>query len=242
MDAASLRFLAARLQLAYYPRGAVIVGPESGVVDRLYIVKQGACAAAAAAAAADVVLGAGRVLSARRAGRPARHRLHLPRRGRTASAGSSPAADFHALLERSARFRAFCTEHLAALVERSHRALRAEAARVAGRRRRHARAAARACCARAPVCCAPGHAGRARSCDACTRERIGSMVVVDAQRRAARHLHHARRARARRAAAGGDRHADRRADDADAGVAWRRRRRWSTPRSRWRATASATSW
>lgn len=41
MDAASLAFLASRLRLAYFARGALVVGPQSGVADCLNIVKQG---------------------------------------------------------------------------------------------------------------------------------------------------------------------------------------------------------
>ena len=62
MGAKSLRFLASRLQLAYYPRGAAIVKPEDGVAQRLYILKQGRARGGAAGVlpgAVDVVLGAG---------------------------------------------------------------------------------------------------------------------------------------------------------------------------------------
>src|SRR3546814_20030529 len=38
-----------------------------------------------------------------------------------------PAADFHALMARSPRFQAFCTDHLSILLERAHRALREDA-------------------------------------------------------------------------------------------------------------------
>ena len=41
MEPAALEFLARHLALGYHPRGALVVGPESGAVDRLYIVKQG---------------------------------------------------------------------------------------------------------------------------------------------------------------------------------------------------------
>ena len=41
MEPEALRFLAKRLQVAYHPRGQAIVGPDSGIVERLHIVKQG---------------------------------------------------------------------------------------------------------------------------------------------------------------------------------------------------------
>ena len=70
MEALALRRLAARLRLGYHPRGATIIGPEGGVADRLFIVKQGQVRGTAAPdvarATADVLLG---VASASRSGR-----------------------------------------------------------------------------------------------------------------------------------------------------------------------------
>ncbi|MGH8733106.1 MAG: cyclic nucleotide-binding domain-containing protein, partial [Burkholderiales bacterium] len=57
MEPGALAFLSHHLQLAYRPRGEVIVGPDSGAVDRLYILKQGAVRGSGGAA--DVVLGPG---------------------------------------------------------------------------------------------------------------------------------------------------------------------------------------
>ena len=57
MEPAALEFLARHLALGYHARGQIVVGPESGVVDRLYIVKQGAVRGSGGAA--DVLLGAG---------------------------------------------------------------------------------------------------------------------------------------------------------------------------------------
>jgi hypothetical protein len=68
MGSKSLNFLAARLQLAYYPRGAVVLAPESGAVQNLYILKQGRVRGSAAGAlpgAGDVTVGAGNYLMAR---------------------------------------------------------------------------------------------------------------------------------------------------------------------------------
>src|SRR5579859_1272518 len=42
MEPAAIGFLAARLRIAYYPRGERIVGPDSGETDRLYLIRQGA--------------------------------------------------------------------------------------------------------------------------------------------------------------------------------------------------------
>src|SRR5688500_4150579 len=57
LEPGALAFLSHHLRLAYRPRGEVIVAPDSGVVDRLYIVKQGAVRGSGAAA--DVLLGPG---------------------------------------------------------------------------------------------------------------------------------------------------------------------------------------
>jgi len=41
LEPAAFEFLAKHLELAYYARGAVLVSPETGPVERLFIVKQG---------------------------------------------------------------------------------------------------------------------------------------------------------------------------------------------------------
>src|SRR5262245_35994784 len=128
MEPAALEFLARHLALGYHARGALVVGPDRGAVDRLYIVKQGAVRGAGGAA--DVLLGPGEcfplgALAGRRA------TVYTYRADKDSFCWELPAARFHELLERSARFRAFATEHLAQLVERSHRALRAGAAEAA---------------------------------------------------------------------------------------------------------------
>jgi CBS domain-containing protein len=88
------------------------------------------------------------------------------------------AADFRALLERSARFRAFCTDHLAALLGRSQRSLRAEAG-VSVTDAAGMLAPLRSVLKRAPVACAAdrplGEVLRTMH-----EARIGSMIVVGA--------------------------------------------------------------
>lgn len=130
IEPAALRRLAARLRLGYHPRGATIIGAESGVADRLYIVKQGhvrgTAAVAAARATADVVLGAGECFSiAALVGR--RATSYAYRADEDCFCWELPAEDFHALLESSPSLRAFCMDHMAALLQLSHRARRAEA-------------------------------------------------------------------------------------------------------------------
>ena len=50
LEPAALELLAARLEIAYYPRGALIVGPAAGPAARLHVVKQGRVRAEAALA------------------------------------------------------------------------------------------------------------------------------------------------------------------------------------------------
>jgi CBS domain-containing protein len=182
MDAAALRFLASNLSVAYYPRGTMLVGPESGIVERLFIVRQGAVRGSGTLrieAAADVVLGAGEcfpigALVGRRA------TVYDYRAEGDVFCWELPAPAFQRLVEMSPRFHAFCTNHLAMLVERSHRALRAEAGEAladdAGML-----APLRSVLRRPVVSCAPQTP--LREVLASMREaRIGSMVVAGADR------------------------------------------------------------
>lgn len=170
MEAEALEFMGERLALAYYARGTRIVGPQDGAVDRLYLVKQGRVQA-------DTTYGPGECFPVGALiGRRASVNTY------TAEADTFcwelPAADFHALLEKSPRFRAFCTNALATLAERSQRALRAEVSEsrldAAGML-----APLKGVIAREPVSCREdtrlGEVLRAMH-----EARIGSMVVVDA--------------------------------------------------------------
>src|SRR5690606_25045549 len=87
------------------------------------------------------------------------------------------AEDFFALLEKSPRFREYCNDYVAMLVERSQRALRAEAAEAAlddaGML-----ASLRSVLRREPVACS-GDTPVREVLLTLQRERVGSMVVVD---------------------------------------------------------------
>jgi CBS domain-containing protein len=180
MEPASLRRLAGCLRLAYYPAGQVLLAPGSGVADRLYIIKQGQIRGgpdAGAEQASDVVLGAGECfpigsLVGRRA------TAYTYRAVRDSFCWELPAADFHALIEESARFRAFCMDYLADLVAQSQRARLAAAVTTLGEGVGML-APLRSAVTRAPASCGPetpvGEVVRRMHAD-----RIGSMVVVDA--------------------------------------------------------------
>lgn len=179
MKPEALEFLASRLSVAYYPRGSLVIGPESGIVDRLYVVRQGTVRGSGTlprVPAADVVLGPGEAfpigaLIGRRA------TVYDYRAETDVFCWELAAPDFQRLMEISPRFHAFCTDHLASLVERSHRALRADA----GQEIAHETgmlAPLRSVLKRAPVSCGPDTPLR-EVLKTMRTQRIGSMVVVD---------------------------------------------------------------
>ncbi len=182
MEPGVLQGLAARLGLAYYAAGHSIATPGDGVANRLFIIKQGrvrGAAGEAGARASDVLLGPGEcfpigALTGRRA------TVFTYRAERDTFCWELPAADFHALLGESARFREFCMDHLAALVAHSHSALRAGALasldEAAGML-----APLRSAMARSPMSCGP-HTSVGEVVRAMHAARVGSMVVVDADR------------------------------------------------------------
>jgi len=179
MGSKSLRFLASRLQLAYYPRGAAIIGPDSGIAQHLRIIKQGrvrgGAAGAGARGAVDVVMGAGECFPMG-ALVGSRATVYAYTADADCFCWELPAEDFHKVMARSARFRDFCTRHLATLVEQSHRALRVDAGDgVAGGMLRPLRDAI----ARPPVSCPPQTPVR-EVLRRMHELRIGSMVIVDA--------------------------------------------------------------
>ena len=174
MEPAALEFLSRHLALGYHARGQIVVGPQSGVVDRLYIVKQGAVRGSGGAA--DVLLGAGEcfplgALMGRRA------TVYTYRAEKDSFCWQLAAERFRELLELSARFRAFSTEYLAQLVERSHRALRAGAAESAldgaGML-----APLKSVMRRSPVSCT-GDFTLGKAIKRMHAERVGSIVIVD---------------------------------------------------------------
>ncbi len=174
METEALALLAAKLKLAYYPRMQVIVGPDSGAADRLYIIKQGSVRGTGGTA--DVVLGAGEsfpmgALAGRRA------TVFTYRADADTFCWELAAADFHALMARSARFHAFCTDHLSILLERAHRALREHTDRSLIDNASML-APLRETLKRRAVSCAAGTPVRV-VLQAMQRERIGSMVVTD---------------------------------------------------------------
>jgi CBS domain-containing protein len=174
LEPEALDYLAQRLRLAYHARGELIVGPDSGEVDRLRIIKQGAVRGSGGPA--YVLLGPGEAfplgaLVGRRA------TAYQYRADADTFCWELEAARFRELLDKSARFRAFATQHLAALVERSQRTLRAEAA-ASALDSAGMLAPLKSVLQRSPVACAEdstlGEAIRRMHA-----ERVGSIVVLD---------------------------------------------------------------
>jgi CBS domain-containing protein len=179
MDIESLRYLASALRLGYHARGSPVVGPDDGPADRMYIVKSGRVRGAAPAegSTVDDMLEAGEcfpvaALIARRAA------TYAYRAEQDSFCWELGAESFRVLLERSAHFRAFCTDQLALLLDQSQQALRADTREAlidgAG-----LFAPLRTAVARAPVSCT----AEATVGEAIRRmhgERVGCIVVAQA--------------------------------------------------------------
>ena len=179
MDADSLRFLADRLTLAYYARSALIQRGDGAPADRLYILKQGQVRGRASGEpAADLVLGTGECfpVDALIGGRAAVHEYAAES---DVFCWELPKADFHALVQRSQAFHAFCTNHLADLLERAHRAQRALSSEVLADEAGML-APLRSVLGRPAVWCAPDAPVR-DVLQTMRTQRIGSMVVATAE-------------------------------------------------------------
>ena len=176
LEPEALDYLAHRLRLAYHARGELILGPDGGVVDRLRIIKQGAVRGSGGPA--DVLLGPGEAfpLGALVGRRPTAYHY---RAEADTFCWELEAPRFHELMEKSARWRAFATRHLALLLERSQRALRGEAAESA-LDSANMLAPLKSVLRRAAVSCA-ADATLGEAIRRMHAERVGSIVVLDAQ-------------------------------------------------------------
>lgn len=172
-------WLAARLEVSYFPQDAVLLAPEHGPADRLFLVRRGRVAADQ---------GGGDVLELT-AGECFPLGALLGRR--PTSSGYRAVvdtfcfvllqADFDALQERSATFRTFCTQRLATLLAQSRRQMAAEYAR-AQADNHNLEAPLHQTIRREPVALPPGATIR----DVLTvmrTQRVGSVVMVDDQSR-----------------------------------------------------------
>ncbi|MCU0936303.1 MAG: DUF294 nucleotidyltransferase-like domain-containing protein [Gammaproteobacteria bacterium] len=181
MAPADLEFLAARLSLGFYPRGAPIVGPQDGPASRLFIIKQGrvrgeseAGAPGAEDGAWELLAGESFPIGALLGKRPVRM---TQRAVEDTFCYELESADFETLRARSHEFQDFCARRLASLLDQALRGMQATvAARVASDGSLSTPLAA--LIRRGPVTCAPGTPLR-RVLESLERERVGSIVVVD---------------------------------------------------------------
>ena len=178
MEEAALAFLASRLTLGYYPKGAVIMSPGDGEPRFLYVIRSGRVELASIGSDDEdvvVALGPGECFSV---GALLERR---PTASRYAAASDTfcyqlSAADFAVLLERSARFRDFSTRYLATLLRESRRLLRMHHASLTAEQQGMNRTL-RSLVRRAPVTCPP-EATLETALRAMHREEVGSIVIT----------------------------------------------------------------
>lgn len=127
MKAAALNFLAERVQVAFYPRGAEILGPDAGTVRTFYIIERGKVQARQVGEVAVteyslLMHGAGECfpIGAVTAGRPS---TNLYTALDDVSCLQLAAEDFMALIEMSPEFNLFCTQYIATLLHQSRQQL-----------------------------------------------------------------------------------------------------------------------
>lgn len=176
-----LEFVARRVELAYFAHGEPIVGPADGVPPRCWIVKQGAVEGRRADAPGDepaVVLTAGEpfpvgALLAERAV------ASTYRATGDVFCWCLSRADFDELLRRSEAFRDFCRRRLGALLDLSNLALQASYAQQATQWRTMAAPLGEV--VRRPAVTVPPEATLREVFETMERERVGSVIVGDAQ-------------------------------------------------------------
>ncbi|MFN3543228.1 MAG: DUF294 nucleotidyltransferase-like domain-containing protein [Thiobacillus sp.] len=169
-------WLVQRLSVAYYAAGDVLLEPADTTPATLFIIKQGTVGGATADGQTVLQLAAGEMfpLGALLAGRGVTNRYLADT---DTFCYLLPAADFHALLAKSAEFKDFCTRRIASLLVESQRAVQAEYALALDDEQRFARPLA-TLVRRAPFS-VPPDTPLATALGAMEKARIGSVVVAD---------------------------------------------------------------
>jgi CBS domain-containing protein len=185
MDEGLLQALAGELSMAYFPAGAVVLAPDSGPPQHLYIVQRGLVQLQPAEgyhvlAGGVVTLEPGECFSV--------YALMEKRAVASPYIAASdtfcyrlPAAGFERLLDRSPRFREFSTDYLRSLLRDSRRLIRMHGASAAAEQQAMNQPL-QVLIERKPVYCTgdtPVKSALSRMHEA----RVGSIVVVDAERR-----------------------------------------------------------
>ncbi|MGE0557811.1 MAG: DUF294 nucleotidyltransferase-like domain-containing protein [Burkholderiales bacterium] len=185
MEAGALHFLAAHLQLGYYPRGTVILDPAQSVPAVLHIIQRGAVQVVPFNIAhgddvRPVTLGPGECfsVSALLEKRP----VIAPY---TAAADTFsyelPADRFPELLDRSPVFREFATRYLASMLRESRRLIQLNFTANSGEQQAMNRTL-RSLVTREPVTCLPQTA-TGEVLRTMQQHKVGSVLVVDAEGR-----------------------------------------------------------
>lgn len=180
MSAADLEWMAGRLQLAYFPSGATLLTPEAGSPKWFYVIKQGALEAGQAGQTGLMQLHEGECfpLGALLADRAVGHHY---RATTDTFCYLLPADAFHALLKLSPAFGDFCTRRIASLLVQSQKSIQAEYAT-----KDHAEAGfsrpLSELIQRPPVVVHPD-TPLVQALELMSRERVGSVAVVDAEGR-----------------------------------------------------------
>jgi len=183
MAPTDLEFLAARLTLAFYPKGSAILRPEDGPAARLYVIKQGRVRGGSGESGGgegtwELLPGECFPLGALLGHRPVRF---LQRAVEDTFCFELGLADFEALRARSHEFQDFCSRRLTSLLDQALRGMQANlATRVAGEGSLNTPLSALV--GRAPVTCRPGTSVRTvlRTLE---EERVGSIVITDGEDR-----------------------------------------------------------
>ena len=177
MEDDALRFLASRLSVGYHAKGAVIVAPEQGEPRFFHVIQSGSVSLAPAETyhpQGSGRLGPGECFSV--GALLERRPVASPYVAATDTfCYQLPAADFHALLDRSPRFREFCTRYLGSLLRESRRLLRMHNASLATEQQAMGRSL-RTLVARPAVTCPPD-ATIGAALRTMKDEAIGSIVV-----------------------------------------------------------------
>ncbi|MBO3706014.1 MAG: CBS domain-containing protein [Candidatus Accumulibacter sp.] len=183
MEAAALRFLAERVRLLHYPKGARILSTEMGVAPALYIIHRGRVRAKS-----TVGLGSGEPTSSTLGPGQAFAIGALMAQRPTFGAYVAndevfcyelPADDFFALTQKSSAFNLFCTQHIAGLLKQSQQQLQLQfAQRAAEQKTMNSPLAA---VAKREVVSVAATASIREVVELMAARHLGSMVVVDEQ-------------------------------------------------------------
>ncbi|MBX3591524.1 MAG: CBS domain-containing protein [Burkholderiaceae bacterium] len=182
MADADVEFVARNVEVAYYARGEVLIGPGDGAPAACFIIKQGLVEGlrrrpdrpeAELEPTVQRVPGEMLPISALMAQRPV---MSTYRAAGDVFCWLLPKARFDELLQRSPVFLDFCKRRMASLLDLSHRALQASYA--AGTTHwRSINAPLESMLGRAPVTCAPEESLRAVF-ERMEHERVGAVIVV----------------------------------------------------------------